>query len=417
MPLNSYLRLALDNKRFLAFGLTMTFASSVGQTFFIGAFGPAVRAEFGLSHTSWGGIYMAGTLLSAAVLPWTGGLIDRFAMRLYTTLVCAALVLAAAFMAAVPSAGFLVVAIFLLRQTGQGLASHTGTTAMARYFHADRGKAVALASMGYALGETILPVLAVLSIAAIGWRASYGGAAFILAVCLLPLTWWLLRNHEARHEAHLAQIAQQGTGAGSGSWSRAQVLRDGRFYLLLPAVLAPSFVGTALFFHHLELAELKGWGAAWITGSYWIYAAGTVLASLAAGPLIDRITAARVLPAFLLPMALGLMIIWAFDEPLWALPYLLLVGLTSGITYTAVTALWAELYGVRYLGAIRSLAMSLSVFSSALGPLVMGALMDSGITVEAICGLFALYSLAATALLMVGLKAFKQRQTDSEKAS
>jgi len=144
MPLNSYLRLALDNKRFLAFGLTMTFASSVGQTFFIGAFGPAVRGEFGLSHTSWGAIYMTGTLLSALVLPFTGGLIDRYAMRTYTTLVCTALVLAAAFMAAVPSAGFLVVAIFLLRQTGQGLASHTGTTAMARYFHADRGKAVAL---------------------------------------------------------------------------------------------------------------------------------------------------------------------------------------------------------------------------------------------------------------------------------
>ncbi len=32
---------------------------------------------------------------------------------------------------------------------------------------------------------------------------------------------------------------------------------------------------------------MKGWSAAWITGNVWVYAFGTVFASLAAGPLID----------------------------------------------------------------------------------------------------------------------------------
>ncbi|MEE9210542.1 MAG: MFS transporter, partial [Kiloniellales bacterium] len=131
---------------------------------------------------------------------------------------------------------------------------------------------------------------------------------------------------------------------------------------------------------------------------------GTVLASLAAGPLIDRITAVRVLPGFLAPMALGLLVIWGFERAVWALPYLFLLGLTSGIVFTAVTALWAEIYGVRHLGAIRSLVVSLSVLSSALGPLVMGALMDAGVSVETICGLFALYCVGATGLQMLGLR-------------
>ncbi len=409
MSANGYLGFARANTRFLAFGFTMTFASTVGQTFVIGAFGPAVRADFDLSHTAWSAIYMAGTLLSAALLPWTGQQIDRLALRNYTSLVCIALVLAAAFMAHVPTAAWLIVAIFLLRQTGQGLASHVGTTSMARYFDADRGKAVALASLGYAAGEAVLPICAVLAIAAIGWRATYGAAAAGLAFCLLPAVWWLLRRHDSRHRDHVERLARQvQSNAELPSWSRAQVLRHGPFYILLPAVLAPSFIATALFFHHLELAEVKGWGAAWITGSYWIYALGTVLASLAAGPLIDRVTAVRVLPAFLMPMVLGLLIVWAFDGRFWALPYLFLVGLTSGITYTAVTVLWAEVYGVRHLGAIRSLAVSLSVFASALGPLAMGALMDAGLSVEAICGLFALYCVFATGLIVVGLSGFAQ---------
>jgi MFS family permease len=408
MSARGYLTFARANTRFLAFGFAMTFASSVGQTYVIGAFGPAVRADFALSHTAWSAIYMAGTLMSAALLPWTGRQIDRLALRSYTALVCLALVLAAAVMAAVPSAAWLVLAVFLLRQAGQGLASHVGTTAMARYFEADRGKAVALASLGFAAGEAVLPLLAVLAIAAVGWRATYGAAAAGLALVLLPAVLWLLRAHEGRHRAHLARLARaDGGAAASPSWSRAQVLRDGRFYLLLPAVLAPSFIVTALFFHHLELAVAKGWGVAWITGSYWVYALGSVLAALAAGPLIDRITAARVLPGFLLPMALSLLVVWAFDGALWALPYLFLIGLTSGITYTAVTAFWAEIYGVGHLGAIRALVVSVSVFASALGPLAMGAMMDGGISVGIVCGLFALYGLCATALVRLALNGFK----------
>ena len=408
MPLKSYLRLAASQPRLLGFGFAMTFASSIGQTFFIGAFGPSIQQEFALSHGEWGGIYMAGTLLSAAFLPWTGAQIDRLPLRRYTAMVVTAMVFAAAFMALVPAAGFLIVAVFLLRQTGQGLACHTGTTATARHFGAHRGKAVALVSLGFAAGETILPLLAVLAIAAVGWRAAYGGATLVLALVLPLILWALLRG------SHIGPPQPSAAGVGAsdgaaGSWTRREVLHDGRFYLLLPAVLAPSFVGTALFFHHLTLAEIKGWSAAWLTGSYWVYAVGTVLATLTAGPLIDRITAVRVLPGFLLPLAVGLLIIWAFDDPVWAWPYLFLMGLTSGIAYTAITALWAEVYGLRHLGAIRSLTVAISVFASALGPAVMGRLMDGGVTVETICLFFALYCLIASLLLAVALKGMARR--------
>ena len=103
------------NRHLLGFGFTMTFASSVGQTFFIGAFGPAIQNAFHLSHTKWSAIYMAGTLLSALCLPWTGQLIDRFRLGTYTIMVFAGLVGATVFMAAVPHAVFLVAVIFCLR--------------------------------------------------------------------------------------------------------------------------------------------------------------------------------------------------------------------------------------------------------------------------------------------------------------
>ena len=409
MTATGYRTFVASHPTLLGFGFTLTFASSVGQTFVIGAFGPAVRETFALSHSEWGAIYMAGTLLSALCLPWTGALIDRFKLRTYTLAVFAGLVGAALFMASVPHVALLVVAIFLLRQSGQGLTSHISVTTMARFFRAGRGKAVALASLGFAAGESVLPFLVVIGIGAIGWRQTYITAALGLVVLILPIILWLLRRHE--RDAISGDIAptneEQGAAAAQiegRSWTRGEVLRHWRFHLLVPAVMAPSVIGTAMFFHHLALADAKGWSAAWITGNYWGYAVGSVVAGLLAGPLIDRITAVRVIPMFLVPMILALLIISAFDNPYWAWPYLFLLGVNVGINYTGLTALWAEIYGVRNIGSIRSLIVSFSVLASALGPMGMGAMMDADISMEVIAMIFAGYCCVATVLMTLALR-------------
>ncbi len=409
--ITNYLQFGAKNLRLLSFGFVMLLGSSFGQTFVIGIFGPAIRGELGLTHTSWSAIYMAGTLMSALVLPWTGQQIDRISLPRYAALVIIGLAGAAAFTALVPSALFLILAIFLLRQAGQGLMPHTGQTAMARYFPKDRGKAVAVASIGLSTGEAALPVLMVLAIAALGWRSAYGIAALVTAVVVLPIALWLLRGHHARHQAYEDQLEQQRqAGTEVRSSSRREVLGDFRFYLLLPAASATSFIATALFFHHLSLAELKGWDATWFTGSYWLYGLGSISAVLASGPIIDRLSAVRVLPAYLGPMAAGLVIVATLDNAWWAWVYLYLIGLTAGIWHTGVTALWAEVYGVQFLGAIRSLFASVSVFASALGPLAMGFMMDQGFSIGNICIVFAAYCLVVSWLLVMALRGYRVKR-------
>ena len=58
--------------------------------------------------------------------------------------------------------------------------------------------------------------------------------------------------------------------------------------------------------------------------------------------------------------------------------------MTSGAAVMVVTAMWAKVYGLGHLGAIRALGASLSVVSSALGPAAMGWLIDDHISMEAI---------------------------------
>ncbi|MDH3693992.1 MAG: MFS transporter [Gammaproteobacteria bacterium] len=406
MPLAGYVQFAATHRRFIGFGFAMAFASSFGQTYFIGIFGPSVQQEFGLSHTAWGSIYMIGTLASALVLPWTGKQIDRLNLLPYTLLACSLLIIACMFVTFTTGVLSLTIAIFLLRQSGQGLMSHVAITSMARYFDKQRGRAIAIATIGFAVGEALLPFIAVAVISIIGWRWSYRAAACFLLVVFIPSIFVFLKNHAQRHADHLRQLDDNADTSSTSvrSWTRAEVMHDRRFLMLLPGILTPSMILTSMFFHHLNLADAKQWSYSWITGSYVIYAAAVTITSLASGPLIDKYSAVRLVPYMLGPLVAAMVVIAIFDNPWTAWIYFILAGINVGIAHTAVSAIWAELYGVAHLGAIKSLFAALGVFSSALGPVIAGSLMDRGITIEQVCLLFAGYALFGAVLIRIALR-------------
>ena len=411
MQPTNYFRFAVDNGRFLAFGFLVALSSSFGQTFFIGVFGPGLREEFGLTHGDWGLVYMAGTLASALVLPWSGRLIDRIDLRVFTAAAFIGLAAACFVTATAGHVAVLVLAIFLLRQFGQGLMTHTSVTTMVRYFDADRGKAISLGSIGFSTGQAMLPFVAVLAIAAVGWRPTYAATGVVLVVVAIPLALWLLKGHGERHQRHLDVLAAPAFGHAVGhQWTRAEVLRDPRFYVLLVGIEAPAVIGTALFFHHLHLADVKGWTHGWITGNYVVYAASSLATMLVAGRLVDRIGALRLVPLHLLPLVFGLVVLATFDAPPWASLYLLSTGMTTGLAFTSVAAMWAEIYGVRNIGAIRSVVAAAMVFASALGPLFMGVLIDAGVAMEVICLIFAAYAVAGTGLIWAALRGVPNRR-------
>ena len=60
--------------------------------------------------------------------------------------------------------------------------------------------------------------------------------------------------------------------------------------------------------------------------------------------------------------------------------------------------MWAELYGVTHLGAIRAFGHAVMVFASGLAPAVMGLLIDWGYAVGTIAIASAVYCAAASAL-------------------
>jgi len=405
-PFAAYRQLFVTNARLVVFSFLMALYSSFGQTYFIGVFGPQIQDEFGLSHTLWGSIYLAGTLTSALLMPFTGALIDRFSLSGYALVVGLALLAACAYISIVAGPVMLVLAIFLLRHSGQGLASHISITSMARYFDRERGRAIAVASLGYSVGEAVLPFLAVLLIAMVGWRWTYGSAAILIGVTLIPATIWLLSNHDRFHRRYLSQLSAKENPAVPQlvSWTRAQVLRDLRFYVMGPGILSSPMIVTAFFFHHLNVAQAKGWSGEWITGTYIFYALAGIITVLLAGPLVDRFRAVRVIQVMLIPLVGACLMLAVADHAFWVIPYMVMMGIHTGLIHTSASALWAELYGPKYLGAIKSLYLALMVFASAVGPVVMGMLMDAGFSIYWICIFFGIFISTGALLIVVALR-------------
>ncbi len=399
-----YWRFARSNPRFLGFGFFLAFISSAGQTYFIGVFGQGIQADFGLDAGSWGRTYMVGTLASALVINWTGALIDRVDLRIFTAATLFGLSCACVLMGSVTSPLSLVVAIFMLRQFGQGLSSHAGITSMARYHSADRGKAIALAAIGFAFGEAMLPVIGIYASQIWGWRHTYYGVALVV-MCSIALALWLLKGHGNRHAAHNEALDKRNREEnGQLDYTRRQVLAEARFYFLLPAMIAPSMIGTSLFFFPAEIASAKNWSSLWLTGNYWLYSLVSVGVTIYSGILIDRFSARRVVPLFLLPLALGLVVLNISDHAFMVWPYMLLMGVSSGLYFTGLSALWAELYGARHLGSIKSMTNAIMVFSSALGPALVGTLLEWQIAFRMISMMLVAFCLLATAMLVYTLR-------------
>jgi sugar phosphate permease len=399
-----YWRFARSNSRFLGFGFLLAFLSSAGQTYFIGVFGAGIQSDFGLDAGSWGRIYMIGTLASALVINWTGSLIDRVDLRVFTTVTLLGLTVACLVMGAVTSPLLLVIAIFMLRQFGQGLSSHASITSMARYHDADRGKAIALAAIGFAFGEAMLPVAGLYASQIWGWRQTYYIVA-LAVLCSITLALWLLKGHSQRHAMHTDALDKRSREENVQSdYTRRDVLSEARFYFMLPAMIAPSMIGTALFFFPTEIASAKNWSSLWLTGNYWLYSLVSVAITIYSGILIDRFSARRVVPLFLLPLALALVVVNLSDHPFMVWPYMLLMGISSGLYFTGFSALWAELYGARHLGAIKSMTNAIMVFSSALGPALVGTLLEWQMSFLAISIMLAAFCVVATVLLVYILR-------------
>lgn len=396
MRLTEYLR---ANAPFLTAGAMLTFLSSFGQTYFISLFAGEIRLAFDLTHGAWGGIYMVGTMASAAVMVWAGSLTDVFRVRLLGPLVLVGLALSCLGMAFNPWVWALPVIIFALRFFGQGMCSHIAVVAMARWFVATRGRALSIATLGFAVGESLVPLTVVAAMTVMAWQTLWIIGALI-CIGAVPILARLLAQERTPASHAETDVS---LGMSGRHWRRMEVLKHPLFWCMVPAVLGPSAFNTAFFFHQVHLAEVKGLEHLVFVSFFPLYTAIGITSMVVSGWALDKLGTARLTPFYQVPMVVAFLLFAVSESPATLALGFVFLGITSGANSTLPNAFWAEFYGTAHIGAIKSMATAVMVLGSALGPGVSGLLIDRGVGIETQFVGVAAYFCMTTLLMFVGI--------------
>ncbi|MCZ6873171.1 MAG: MFS transporter, partial [bacterium] len=357
-------------------GLCMT---SPGQTYSISIFIEHFINDLGLSRSIVSTLYMVGTLTASFVLPVVGRLIDRRGSRLMTVIISLVFGLACLYMGLVRNALMLGIGFFALRTLGQGSLSLVSKLVVNQWWVRRRGFAIGVVGMTYALiGRAGFPVLINWLIPMIGWRGTYALLGLMLVLGMAPVGWLLVRNQPESYGLRPdgeAPIDRESESNPAPSWSEdhwtlAEVLRAPAFWILAAGFSSISMLSTGLTFHLVSIYVDNGLTPTIAASAFVPIAITSAVAQLGCGMLLDRVPA-----RFLLALSLVMHAILLVGAPYLrtvhlALGFGVLMGAAGGLQQTISSSIWAMYFGRRHLGEISGATTTISMASSAMGPML-----------------------------------------------
>ena len=383
----------------IIFGFIFTFFSSFGQSFFLGIFNTSIRNELSITHGQFGSIYASATLLSSFILIWIGKKIDDINIFKFAFFVTLLLSFSCFFFSKISSVIILFIGIFLMRFSGQGMMSHTATTTVSRYFTKSRGKALSTGWLGLSAAEFVLPVLLIYLLSIINWQDIWFYISILILLFLPILSFILIKNLNFDSREELSENERHETNIKN--WTRSEVLKDYRFYIVCMNMLAMPWIATGVFVYQSFILSSKGWGSYIIAQSFMVYSIASVITLFLSGFLIDKFTSRKLLIYMNIPLLLSAGVLFYFKSPISSFFFLGLIGISNGLANVLGSSTWAEIYGVKHIGSIKALTTALMVFATAFGTALFGVLIDKGLSIENISIISGTYIFLSIVILFI----------------
>lgn len=344
--------------RVLGAGLLLAALSGPGQSYLLSLYIDHLVEDLALSRLQISSVYGGATILAALTLPWVGGLADRFSSRAFAGGVLVLLGLSVAGLAASQALWMLALAFFALRLLGQGAISLGIVTTVVRWFLRYRGRAIAITSAGYALGEAVFPSAVVGLMARVGWRGSLATIAILYLLLFAPLLARAMRERDEAREpldgGASAAVDRSTSLYTSVDWEPREALRSPVFWILLACSCVSPFLLTGMIFHLPAIFRSVGWEGSAAPRAFAAYAMAGLVLTYLTGLLMERIHSKVGLGMGLVALGLGSLVLflplgsaagpWAFGAAL---------GGSAGIAHGANGVLWPAYFGVRSLGALK----------------------------------------------------------------
>lgn len=383
-----------------------TFSSSTETFPVLSIFLKPITEDFGWTRAEFTGAISLGGLVGSGAALATGPIVDRFGPRWALTFAYALIGVTFILMYFMSELWHLYALQIFARSMNTGVLAVASAVIVPNWFIVKRGKATALAGLGFPAGASLIPLFIAFMVAAYSWReASLGAGVMILLVSAVPTALLLRRRPEDMGLLPDGAPPDSATDAPARDLRMAdrslrlrEAARHPALYLLIIAVSLWWFGRTGVMLHAVPYMTDTGLSDATAVGALAVHSAIGALGAFAAGVLRDKISVRYLIAVDFLMNAAAFALLLIVDTPLLAMAWGVFYGLAQGASVTLQRLAFADYYGRRHLGSIEGVARAFTNVTQAAGPLVAAVVFDVTGSYRIIFTVFVATNIAAAVL-------------------
>ncbi len=392
------------------------FMSAPGQSYSVAVLKEPMRNSLKIAETDFSLAYGFATLISAALLPVFGQLIDRLGARIMLPLIAAGLGAACYQMSRTQSLGELYFGFIFVRTLGQGALFLVSVWLVGEWFERRRGMATAVAGLGGGLSVMTIPLLNDFLVKSNGWEVTWVVLSIAITVTLVLPGILLIRDRPEDlglapdglpPASKVPADLPSGHSSLSGqlitpleeSWTVGEVVRDPTFWKLLSVPATSGLVGTGLVFHQVKLCGQHGLSSWEVAGLMSLQAVFATAMTFPVGYATDRFASRYLLILAMAALGGATLLVMTLPAVWLIFVYALLLGLHGSILRSTANVVWINYYGRAHQGEVRGVAWAIMILGTAFGPFPLAYSIDVLESYKpALCGFLILPILAGMAV-------------------
>ena len=341
-----------------------------GRTQGLGLITEPLIADLHIDRITYAAINLWATLIGAAFCLPCGRLTDRFGSRIVLTGVLLALGATVIAMGSIAGIAALAVTITLTRGFGQSALSVVSLALVGKWFARRLNVAMGTYSLLVGFGFIAAFPSVGAAVLAYGWRTAWVAIGVTLVAVFAPIAWLIVRNTpEDSGETVDGEIDTD--TAHLRDLTFAEALRTPSFWIfaLASSLFGLVYSGIALF--NQSILEQRGFPA---TTYHQVLVVSTMLgllANFAGGWLAGRWPIQRLMGVGMAILAASLVWLPVVKTQTDVMLYGATMGIAGGVVTVVFFSVWSQVFGRAELGRIQGAAQMMTVFASALGPLLL----------------------------------------------
>ncbi|MFN3257877.1 MAG: MFS transporter [Ilumatobacter sp.] len=369
-------------------------ASAPGQTNGVSVFTDDLTSTTGLTRLQLAIAYLVGTGSSGLLLGRGGRMIDRYGSRviaLAAVVGLSATLVALSFVGPMSTTvGLVVMSVGFgcLRFSGQGLLTLSSRTMVAQWFDRRRGLVSSLSQAAGSFVFAATPALLLLLIDAHGFRVAWRilAVGLLVVVATMVIVFYRVSPEAAgmtidtgvplepvrslgddEHQVSRNRSTAVTVGSDEDA-TRAEAVRDLRFWAVTLPVMALASTSTALTFHIVDFGAEQGLDRDTIVRIFVPLAFVSLPVTLVTGWLVDVTSPMFVAGAMGVAQVIMYLTVGHLNVTLLLVMAIAMWGTAQGCFSALTSAALPRIFGRRHLGEIAGVQMSAMVIGSAIGP-------------------------------------------------